>query len=112
MKLSIPENIRLDWELLPGLGKGELFQCGVILLPALVLFLILGEVLTSPMAPLVLILSYVMLLAFCYFFFARLDQSQSVYMFLRRSIAFRQEQQSYYFVRRQEVIALENHTEV
>lgn len=111
MKLSIPENIRLGWEVLPGLGKEELVQCGVILLPTLVLFLILGKVLSSPMVPLVLMLSYVMLLAFCYFFFARLDQSQSVYTFLCRSIEFRREQQSYYFHRRKEVITLEDHTE-
>lgn len=111
MKLTIPENIRLDWEILPGVGKTELIQCSMVLVPTLIVFLILGAVLTSPMAPLMLIIIYIILVSFCYFLFAKIDQSQSVYSYIRRGIDFGREQQKFYFTRREEFIDVEIYSE-
>lgn len=72
MNLTIPENIPLEWELVRGLGRRELFQCLSVLLPALGAALVLSKLLTAPILPLVLILAYIMLISFCYLFFARL----------------------------------------
>lgn len=108
MKLTIPENISLEWELVRGIGKREILAMLKILLPALVLAVVLAKVLTAPTAPLALLMGYVLLCVSCYLFFARLDPYQSVYLFLRRGVQFRRQQQKYYYRHREEVLELEN----
>lgn len=107
MKLTIPENISLNWEMIKGIGKHELFQCLVVLIPALFLFIILARVISAPLAPLALICVYVVLLFATYLFFARLEQYQSIYLFVKRGIQHNREQQKFIYQRRKEVIVFE-----
>ncbi len=110
--LTIPENIPLRWELIHGLGKVELLQCLTVLIPALVIELALLQVLTSPTAPLMLLMVYILLTFSCYMFFGKMDTYQSVYQFLRRGIQFQQEQQKFHYKRRKEIfIANEEESE-
>ena len=107
MKLIIPANIPLGWELIRGLGKQEIRQCLMVLLPALAVDILISKVWTAPIAPLVLMMTYILLVSFCYLFFAKLDQYQSAYLFLCRIMQFRREQQCYYYQRRKEVLVYE-----
>lgn len=102
MKLTIPENISLEWELIHGIGKREIRLCLTVMIPALIIALLLGKILTSPIAPLALIMAYILVCATCIMFFAKIDQGQSAYLFILRIIQYQREQQKFYFKRREE----------
>lgn len=96
-KLKIPTQINLAWELLPGIGKQELRQSLLALVPALALTVSLAVLLPSPGVRLGCLLGFLLFAFATYGFFATVDGSQSVYKYLRNLLRYTREQQAYYY---------------
>lgn len=96
-KLMIPENILLDKEYLPGIGKRELPRLLSFSIPGLTVLIILWTAMQDPGSKLIVMLCCLGYLAICYTAIARVDQKQSIYTYIARIIRFQRSQKNYYY---------------
>lgn len=103
-KLSIPENISLDQELIPGIGKQELPRLLIAAIPGLVCLVVIYWLVTSPGIRLLTMICGMGYLGLSYAFVARVDKNQSIYTFIARIIRFWRSQKKFYYRQKKEVI--------
>ena len=103
-KLPVPENIPLRWELYPGFGKEETIRSGIIAAIVLVIGVAIGIATGNENAMVATVAAELLTLFLCATFFGRIDQSQSIYEYLKRMRRFHAEQQTYRYKQKDEVI--------
>ena len=103
-KLPVPENIPLRWELYPGFGKEETIRSGIIAAAVLIIGVTVGIVTGNEDAKVATVAAVLLTLFLCAAFFGRIDQSQSIYEYLKRMRRFHAEQQTYRYKQKDEVI--------
>ena len=105
MKLPVPENIPLRWELWRGFGMPELIRSAVIFGVVLTGCIAFAYVSTWPGRQIAAVLTAIFSLFFCFGFFVKTaQQNQSIYDFLMLRRRYRRSQQTYRFKREEEMI--------
>lgn len=103
-KLSIPENISLGKEYMPGIGKQELRQLMVAAGPGLLVTAIAWLVATQPGSQLVIMICGMGYIACCYAAVVKIDGAQSMYTYISRIIRFQRSQKRYFYKQGKEVL--------
>ena len=104
MKLPVPENIPLRWELWRGFGMPELIRSAVIFGVVLAGCIAFAYVSTWPGRQIAAVLTAIFSLFFCFGFFAKANQNQSIYDYLMLRRRYRRSQQTFRFRREEEKI--------
>lgn len=103
-KLSIPENISLDQEFIPGIGKQELPRLLIAVVPGLILLVVIYWLVHSPGIRLLIMVCGMGYLGLSYIFVARVEKNQSIYTFIARTIRFWRSQKKFYYKQEKEVM--------
>lgn len=103
-KLSIPERITLRKEYLPGIGKTELRQIASAVIPGVIAAVAAWNMVSTSAQQLISLLVLFLYIALCYALFVRVDNSQSMYTYLRRIRRFRRAQQKFYYRKEKEAV--------
>jgi len=111
-KLPVPENISLRWELFRGFGMPELIRTSIItgiVLAGSILFCLTS---TWPSKPFMATLAVILTIFICINFFIKMDNNQSIYIFLKRGQRYRRQQQTFWYKREERIqyVAPENKT--
>jgi len=102
-KLTVPENIPLRWELFRGFGSPELIRTGIItgiVLAGSILFCMVSTWEFKLMAS---TLAVIFTMFVCVNFFIKMDNNQSMYLFLKRGLRYRREQQTFWYKREERI---------
>lgn len=103
-KLSIPERIVLERQLLPGIGKREIRLFLTTALPGLILAFLLFFRLEAPAQKLVSLELGFFYCGCCYGLFAKVEGGLSIYLYLMRIWKYHRSQKNYSFKREKEVL--------
>lgn len=103
-KLPVPENIPLRWELMRGFGKAETVRSALITLTVLIACIVWCVCTGSDRAKVISVIIVLCTMMVCVGFFGRMDNNTSIYSYLLRAKRYRQEQQNFKYVLRNEVI--------
>lgn len=101
-KLSVPENISLQKEIIKGLSAAGLRRLMIALAPGLAVEVAAWNILHDPAARLLSMCILLGYIAMCYGVFCSLDGSQSIYSFLMRWVAFMRSQKHYPYITKEE----------
>jgi hypothetical protein len=107
-KLPIPENITLRWEAWPGMGKKELIVTIAITTLVAVIAVIFCMLSTWKMDTLVAMIAITATFGFCSGLFTKMENNQSIYDYLKQQTIFRNEQQTFWYKRKEERIEYVN----
>ena len=104
IKVQVPMNITLRWELWRGFGKKDLIKSLAITGLAGVVALIFCFFSTWEAKGIVAMVSVLFVFVFCTGLFSRMDNNQSIYEFYRRKRDFMKNQQRFYYKKEKEII--------
>lgn len=105
-KLSIPEDISLDHDYMPGIGQAELKRLLMTAVPGVLVTVIAWLTVREPIQQLVFMGCGAGYVAVCYGFFAKVDKQQSIYTYLAKIVRFWRSQKKYFYRQELEVIRL------
>jgi len=105
-KLTIPENISLQNEILPGIKKAEGIRLLLAFTPAVVFTVIYWLCQEAPGPRLIVLIGLVIYAFVCYAVFSTPEGGQSIYSYISRWIRFLRSQQNYKYKQRQEVLRI------
>ena len=103
-KLYVPERIRLERQYFPGVGKRELRQMIAAGVPGVAATVVCWISLATPGAQLIVLLLGLGYLSLVYGLFARMEDTDSIFTFLERRIAFLKGQKHYFYQQEQDVV--------
>ncbi|MEA4993923.1 MAG: hypothetical protein VB060_08865 [Oscillibacter sp.] len=104
-KLTVPENIPLRWELFRGFGTPELIRTGIITGIVLAGSILFCMVSTWEFKLMAATLAVIFTMFICVNFFIKMDNNQSMYLFLKRGLRYRREQQTFWYKREERIHA-------
>lgn len=103
-KLSVPENINLEWELIPGIGIKELKRLVLFASPGVLAIIIVNLVIQDPWPRLLALIFGIVYIVCCYVFVVNNDDIGSMYDFFARKIHYHKTQQKFYYKQSKEVL--------
>lgn len=103
MKLKMPENVSMRWEMWQGFGRKEAVRTAAI--TGIVLAICVAACLITRSRTILLASVVIVMLttAACVFLFGRIEGQTSIYEFMTTNQHFRSEQQEFFYVQRDEV---------
>lgn len=96
-KLSIPERITLQRELIRGMGKKEIRQFFAATFPGAILAMVLWGSQEDPGARLLTMIGCFLWIGLCYAVFVKIESGLSVYEFIKRILRFFTTQNKYFY---------------
>lgn len=103
-KLSVPENINLEWELLPGIGVLELKRLCLFAAPGIIVMVSVILLMGQPWPRLISMICGGVYLVCCYAFVVKTEGIGSMYDFFARKLHFRKTQQKFYYKQGEEAL--------
>lgn len=103
-KLSIPEDISLERRYMPGIGKQELKWLLMTAMPGLVVTIVAWFTTRDPIHQLIIMGCGVGYMVCCYGVFAKVDNQQSIFVFISKIIRFWKSQKKYFYQQEREVL--------
>ncbi len=102
-KITVPENIPLRWELFRGFGSPELIRTGIITGIVLAGSILFCMVSTWEFKLMAATLAVIFTMFICVNVFIKMDNNQSMYLFLKRGLRYRREQQTFWYKREERI---------